>query len=73
MPIPSERFEWLTQELDALVESLHVSQSLEERRLLLRRMKVLIVEIDMLILSDLKRDGQDKSCSPPTDQPTLGS
>ena len=68
----SDRFQSLTRELDALAESLHNSNSLDERRLLLRRMKVLIVEIDMLISSNLKRDSHDISSSPP-DQPTAES
>ena len=68
-----DRFQWLTQELDALAESLHISHSLDERRLLLRRMKVLIVEIDMLISSNLKRDTQDTTSSPPPEQPSAES
>jgi hypothetical protein len=73
MPSSSDRFEWLTQELDALVESLHVSQSLDERRLLLRRMKVLIVEIDTLISTNLKKETQDTSGPPPPERPTVES
>lgn len=42
--------------------------SFDERTKLLRRVKVLIVEIDMLIMSDLKQDGQEASSSPPPDQ-----
>ena len=70
MPGPSERFQWLAQQFDELVESLNVSPSLKERKQLLRRMKILIDEIDALILSALKRDNTG---SPPTDQPTAGS
>jgi hypothetical protein len=73
MPESAERFEWLTQQLDALAERLHVASTLDERRLLLRRMKVLIVEIDMLILSALKRDSRDITDSRPPDQPTIES
>jgi hypothetical protein len=73
MPESAERFEWLTQQLDALAERLHVASTLDERRLLLRRMKVLIVEIDMLILSALRRDSRDITDSPPPDQPTAES
>ena len=66
MSILSERIEWLTQEFDALIESLHVSHNPEERKLLLRRMRFLIVEIDTLISSHLKRDSQ---ASPAPNQP----
>ena len=66
-------FQLFAHEFDSLVEKLHESSSLEERRKLLRRMKVLIVEIDMLILSSLKRDGQGTPNPPPSGQPTVGS
>ena len=72
MPNPTDRFQWLTQQWDALVERLHVAHDLEERRMLLRRMKVLITEIDMLIASTLKRDAQDITVSPP-DRPRAES
>jgi hypothetical protein len=73
MPNSTERFEWLTQQLDPLAQGLHIARTLDERRLLLRRMKVLIVEIDMLILSDLERDRQDITNLSPPDQPTAKS
>ncbi len=62
MSILSERIEWLTQEFDGLIESLHVSHNPEERKLLLRRMRFLIIEIDILVSSHLK---QDSSPLPP--------
>jgi hypothetical protein len=69
MPNPSERFQSLGHQFDSLVERLNESPtpSSEERRKLLRQMKVLIVEIDMLILSALKRDNQDASSTPSPD------
>jgi hypothetical protein len=54
-----KEFQFFAHELESLVERLHESPSLGDRTRLLRRMKVLIVEIDMLILSTLKRDRQD--------------
>jgi len=51
-----ERFKWLADQFDALVLNLEVSADAKQRRQLLRRMKVLIDEIDDLILSSLKRD-----------------
>jgi hypothetical protein len=56
----------LRHQFDSLVERLNESPSpnLEEQTKLLRKMKVLIVEIDMLILSALKRDSQDTTISP---------
>ena len=59
-----EEFQFFAHELESLVERLHGSPSLEDRTKLLRRMKVLIVEIDMLILSTLKRDRQDLQTRP---------
>jgi len=54
--LTSDRFSELARELDALVKGLAESPKLDERRRLLRGMKVLIVEMDMLILSTLKED-----------------
>jgi hypothetical protein len=61
LPNTSQRFQLLTHQFDSLVERLNESpsQSLEEQTILLRKMKVLIVEIDMLILSALKRNGRE--------------
>jgi hypothetical protein len=67
----TERFEWLTHQLGVLVESLRVTHGVEERKLLLRRMRVLIVEIDMLIASNLKRDSEDAPSTPPLGQSTV--
>jgi hypothetical protein len=71
MPNPSERFQLLGHQFDSLVAKLNEfpSPTLEERTKLLRRMKVLIIEIDMLILSVLKRDSEGATSSPPPDQP----
>jgi hypothetical protein len=56
MSSPTERFQSLSQQLDALVSALHKSNSVNERVRLLRRMKILIDEIDALNLPSLKRD-----------------
>jgi hypothetical protein len=53
---PSERFPWLAHQFDALVENLDECASLEERKKVLTRMKVLIEEIDQIIFSTLRRD-----------------
>jgi hypothetical protein len=73
MPHTPGRFPWLAHEFDSLVESLNECESLQERRKLLRRMKVLINEIDALIFSTLKRDKQDTVGSPSSNQPTVES
>ena len=48
MPNPSDRFQLLANQFDTLVESLNESSILEERRDLLRQMKILLDEIDGL-------------------------
>jgi len=75
MPTPSERFQSLGNQFDSLVEKLNASPppGLKERTQILRQMKVLIVEIDMLILSALKWDAQGTPNSIPRDQPTAES
>jgi hypothetical protein len=50
MPNPSEKFQSLIRQLDALVSGLQKPKSMEERGRLLRRMKVVIDEIDELNL-----------------------
>jgi hypothetical protein len=72
MPTSSERFQVLGDQFDSLVKRLNDSPapSLEERTKLLRRMKVLIIEIDMVILSTLKRDEQEATSSPSLGQST---
>jgi ABC-type phosphate transport system auxiliary subunit len=56
MSSPTERFQSLSQQLDALVSALHKSNNVNERARLLRRMKILIDEIDALNSPSLKRD-----------------
>ena len=56
MTNPSQRFRWLVHQFDALVENLDECASLEKRKRVLTRMKILIEEIDQIILSTLKRD-----------------
>jgi hypothetical protein len=70
MPQQSDRFRLLAHQVESLVERLNdfPPPSLDERTKVLRRMKVLIVEIDMLIMSDLRRDSQEASSFPPPDQ-----
>jgi hypothetical protein len=59
MPRPSERFEWLAEQLDTLLTVFNHTTDSQERRQLLRRMKVLIDEIDALIVFSSKREKQD--------------
>ena len=67
---PSERFQWLAQQFDAIVERLNESTSLEERKQLLRRMKFLLDKIDGVVFSALERDKRDTPSSPTPDRPT---
>jgi hypothetical protein len=75
MPEPPDRFQLLAQQFELLVEKLNAptTPSLEERTKVLRQMKVVIVEIDMLIKSDLNRRGEDTSSSRPPEQRAVGS
>ena len=73
MPNPSERFEWLAQLFDALVERLNQSASLEERTQLLDRMKILIDKLDGVVFSAEGLNEQDTSDPQPPDQPTAES
>lgn len=59
MPKQSERFLWLAHEFGTLVEGLEDCPNTEKRKQLLRRMKILIDEIDKQILFTLKRDNED--------------
>jgi hypothetical protein len=68
-----ERFQWLAHEFDALVKKTNDCPNTEERRALLRRMKILIDEIDALIFSTIKRDDQDSTVTPSSDQSTVES
>ena len=54
----SERFQFLAHQFNSLVERYNEAPTpgLEQRTKLLRGMKVVIVEIDMLVLSALRRD-----------------
>lgn len=63
----------MTVEFKALVESLNKVPNLKKRKQLLRRMKILIDEIDGLISSDLKQDEQGTvSSGPRPTEPQLG-
>ncbi|MFI5419904.1 MAG: hypothetical protein ACHQ1H_02945 [Nitrososphaerales archaeon] len=73
MPTSSDRFQLFAREFDSLVLALNVSPSVEDRTKLLRRMKVLIVEIDMLILSNLKRENHDTTRLPRAEHPAADS
>ena len=70
MPRHSQGFHSLAHEFDELVQRLNESPNLKERTQSLRRMKILIDEIDGLIFSTLKRDKQDVTSSAFPDQPT---
>jgi hypothetical protein len=69
----SDRIEFLGNEFESLLKRLRESQSVEDRRQLLRQMKVLIVEIDMVILSSLKQENHDSSQSVAADQLTTNA
>ena len=75
MPEPSDRFQLLAQRFESLVERLNASTPprLEERTKVLRQMKVVIVEIDMLIKSDLHRCSEDTLSPHPPEQLAGGS
>jgi hypothetical protein len=62
------RLDGLTRQFDALAGSLDKCPYMKKRKQSLRPMKVLLDEIDGLILSDLERDDQDTTsrCSRPT-------
>ena len=70
MTKPLERFRWLANQFDALVDNLDECSSMEERRRVLKRMKILIDEVNEIILSTLKRDPAN---SPSPEQPTSQS
>jgi hypothetical protein len=70
MPRPQTRFQWLAQQFDRLVETIHECEDPKKRQHLLRRMKVLVDEIDVAVSSSLKKDKQDTTSSFPPDQPT---
>ena len=72
MPSPSERFQRLAHQFEALLESLNESPSSKKRNQLLRRMKILIDEIDGLDLSTLELDEETASSRQP-DQSTAES
>ncbi len=73
MPKDPERFNWLTVQFKALLEGLKEVPNLKKRKQLLRRMKILIDEIDGLISSDLKQDEQNTiSSEPRPTEPRLG-
>jgi hypothetical protein len=74
MPQQSDRFQLLAHQFESLVERLNESTtpSLEERTKVLRQMKVVIVEIEMLIMSDLKLCSENAPSSHPPAQPAAG-
>jgi len=53
MPTVTERLKWLNGQLDALTNTLDNSVNTEERKEVLRRMKFLINEIDLIIHNSL--------------------
>jgi hypothetical protein len=58
-PYRSERFKWLTEQIDAQVTILNNTTDSRERSHLLRRMKVLLNELDALHFSSSERSKQD--------------
>lgn len=56
----SDRFLFLSRQLGELAQNLNESPSLEERTRLLRRMKVVITETNMVISSSLKQNNQER-------------
>jgi hypothetical protein len=73
MPESSDRIQLLGKPFESLTLKLAEAQSLEERTKVLRQMKVLIVEIDMVILSSLRRDDQDSTNAVPHDCSTTAA
>ena len=74
MPESSDRIQVLGKQFESLMQKLAEAQSLEdERTKLLRQMKVLIVEIDMVILSSLRRDDQDATSAVSHDRSTTAA
>jgi hypothetical protein len=73
MPMPKERFQWLAHEFDTLVKKTNECSNMEERRTLLRRMRILIEEIDALISSTLKRDDKEFTVTTSSDKSKVGS
>jgi hypothetical protein len=71
MTNPSGRFLWLANQFEALAERLNESLSTEERTKVLKRMKILINEIDQLIASTSNGHKQDATSTPA--QPTADS
>jgi hypothetical protein len=64
---PATRFQRLAQQFDTLIGNINDAQDPKERKRLLRRMKIVIDEIDALVSSSLK---PDTASSPSPDQPT---
>lgn len=73
MPRLSDNFQLLAHQFDLLVEMVNECKDPKERMHLLRHMKVILNEIDVLILSSLKRDMQDTIGSPSPEQPSVES
>jgi len=68
-----DRFQWLAHEFDVLAQSLGDCPSLERRKQLLRRMKILIDEIDKLIIFTLNREKPENPITSPSSQHTAKS
>ncbi len=63
MFVPSERFQLLAQQFVTLLQTLNESPSLEERAQSLRRMKIVIAQMDNLILPTLEELIRDTTVS----------
>ena len=57
------RFQWLSQKFDGLVEKLNDTDDPEERKETLRRMRVLLDELDVVVSSSVKKDKNDTASS----------
>jgi hypothetical protein len=73
MPGPSDNFQSLAHQFGLMMNMVNEFKDPKDRMHLLRHLKVLLTEIDALILSDLKRDSRDTTSSSPPVQSTSGS
>jgi hypothetical protein len=73
MRIPPDNLQLLAHQFNLTMDMLNERTDPKERMHLLRHMKVILGEIDQLISTNLKRDSQDATSSPPPDQSTAES
>jgi hypothetical protein len=58
------QFQSLTQQLDTLVKAIHECRDPKERKELLRRMRLMLDEVDSIAFSPLKLDKSGTARSP---------